>query len=182
MHIQYDSNFFDCYDSKLSYSYPFRLSLLHPSLPRSFLFLFTASPKLCCEISRSSKKHGSLNRKEKIKINIIKRASDGTRSSFETRTKGLKSPVFMRVFGLQHPLQNRVPRVRVLLPLPLKNGLNTGFELFFFFCSSPSHGLIHRILEFQFISFFVSAAFCLYCFRLLHHQKASIGGLFGVKN
>ena len=32
---------------------------------------------------------------------------------------------------LSEPLQNRVPRVRVLLPLPSENGLNTAFKPFF---------------------------------------------------
>ena len=41
--------------------------------------------------------------------------------------------------------------VRVLLLLPLKNGLNTGFKPFFFFCSSPARGHLHRIFELQFV-------------------------------
>ena len=45
---------------------------------------------------------------------------------------------------LSEPLQNRVPRVRVLLPLPSKNGLNTAFKPFFDIFSCAEHGLIFR--------------------------------------
>ena len=65
------------------------------------------------------------------KGNIINKASNGTRSNGETSIKGLKKPIPMRACALQHPLQNRVPRVQVLLPLPSKNGLNMRFKPFF---------------------------------------------------
>ena len=39
-------------------------------------------------------------------------------------------------------LQNRVPRVQVLLPLPSKNGLNTAFKPFFDIFLCTEHGLI----------------------------------------
>ena len=39
-------------------------------------------------------------------------------------------------------LQNRVPRVQVLLPLPSKNGLNTAFKPFFDAVLCLEHGLI----------------------------------------
>ena len=91
-------------------------------------FLVLASQYLTHRNFQIIKKARALNRKEKRKIHIIKRASDGTRPDFETWTKGLKSPVFMRVFWLQHPLQNLhagvsfgTSRVRVLLPLPWMN-------------------------------------------------------------
>ena len=41
-------------------------------------------------------------------------------------------------------LQNRVPRVQVLLPLPSKNGLNTAFKPFFDIFLCTEHGLIFR--------------------------------------
>jgi len=45
------------------------------------------------------------------------------------------------------PLQNRVPRVQVLLPLPSKNGLNTAFKPFFDIFLCTEHGLIFRFLH-----------------------------------
>jgi len=45
---------------------------------------------------------------------------------------------------LSEPLQNRVPRVQVLLPLPSKNGLNTAFKPFFDIFLCTEHGLIFR--------------------------------------
>jgi hypothetical protein len=43
----------------------------------------------------------------------------------------LKMALQSTFWRLQQPLQNRVPRVQVLLPLPSKNGLNTAFKPFF---------------------------------------------------
>ncbi|MGN0992389.1 MAG: hypothetical protein ACI4PE_00390, partial [Bacilli bacterium] len=45
---------------------------------------------------------------------------------------------------LSEPLQNRVPRVQVLLPLPSKNGLNTVFKPFFHTILFTEHGLNFR--------------------------------------
>jgi hypothetical protein len=42
---------------------------------------------------------------------------------------------------LSEPLQNRVPRVQVLLPLPSKNGLNTAFKPFFYINNQAKRGL-----------------------------------------
>ena len=42
------------------------------------------------------------------------------------------------------PLQNRVPRVQVLLPLPRENGLNTAFKPFFDAVLCSEHGLNFR--------------------------------------
>ena len=41
-------------------------------------------------------------------------------------------------------LQNRVPRVQVLLPLPSRNGLNTAFKPFLDIFLCTEHGLIFR--------------------------------------
>ena len=54
-----------------------------------------------------------------------------TRSFPKTAQKGSKKPVFSRLSEHQHPLQNRVPRVRVLLPLPKIP--DTGFRCLGFF-------------------------------------------------
>ena len=59
--------------------------------------------------------------------------------------KGLKKPIPMRVCVLQHPLQNRVPRVQVLLPLPQKNGLNMRFKPFFLMSFSMARGLFEHV-------------------------------------
>ena len=45
---------------------------------------------------------------------------------------------------LSEPLQNRVPRVQVLLPLPTKNGLNNAFKPFFDMFLCTEHGLNFR--------------------------------------
>ena len=45
-------------------------------------------------------------------------------------------------WSFQQSLQNRVPRVQVLLPLPSKNGLNTAFKPFFDMFLCTEHGLI----------------------------------------
>ena len=54
----------------------------------------------------------------------------------------LKKWLIYAVFNFQQSLQNRVPRVRVLLPLPSKNGLNTAFKPFFDIFLYSEHGLI----------------------------------------
>ena len=41
-------------------------------------------------------------------------------------------------------LQNRVPRVQVLLPLPHKNGLNTAFKPFFDIFKVQQYFLIYK--------------------------------------
>ena len=42
-----------------------------------------------------------------------------------------------------HPLQNRVPRVRILLPLPKKPGTSRSFGLFFFLSISQNRLVYH---------------------------------------
>ena len=54
----------------------------------------------------------------------------------------LKKWLIYAVLNFQQSLQNRVPRVRVLLPLPSKNGLNTAFKPFFDIFLCTEHGLI----------------------------------------
>ena len=55
-----------------------------------------------------------------------------------TKIKSVKNGLLMRLLEmaknnkkLKTALQNRVPRVQGLLPLPSKNGLNTAFKPFF---------------------------------------------------
>ena len=56
----------------------------------------------------------------------------------------LKKWLIYAVLNFQQLLQNRVPRVRVLLPLPSKNGLNTAFKPFFHIILFTEHGLNFR--------------------------------------
>ena len=56
----------------------------------------------------------------------------------------LKKWLIYAVLNFQQSLQNRVPRVQVLLPLPSKNGLNTAFKPFFDIFLCTEHGLIFR--------------------------------------
>lgn len=69
------------------------------------------------------------------KFHSINKASNGTRSYGEIAIKGSTKPFISRAFCFQQPLQNRVPRVRVLLPLPSKKPPKTaemrGFRGFF---------------------------------------------------
>ena len=58
------------------------------------------------------------------KFHSINKASNGTRSYEEIAIKGSTEPIISRIFRLQQPLQNRVPRVQVLLPLPKKRNPN----------------------------------------------------------
>ena len=76
------------------------------------------------------------------KFHSINKASNGTRSYGEIAIKGSTEPIISRIFRFQQPLQNRVPRVQVLLPLPSKNGLNTAFKPFFHIILFTEHGLI----------------------------------------
>ena len=59
------------------------------------------------------------------KFHSINKASNGTRSYGEIAIKGSTEPIISRIFRFQQPLQNRVPRVQVLLPLPSKINPNT---------------------------------------------------------
>ena len=54
------------------------------------------------------------------KFHSINKASNGTRSYGEIVIKGSTKPFISRAFCFQQPLQNHVPRVQVLLPLPKK--------------------------------------------------------------
>ena len=56
----------------------------------------------------------------------------------------LKMALQSTFWRLQQSLQNRVPRVQVLLPLPSKNGLNTAFKPFFWYIFITEHGLNFR--------------------------------------
>ena len=59
------------------------------------------------------------------KFHSINKASNGTRSYGEIAIKGSTEPIISRIFRFQQPLQNRVPRVQVLLPLP--SAINPNF-------------------------------------------------------
>ena len=52
------------------------------------------------------------------KFHSINKASNGTRSYGKIVAKCSTKPFISRTFCFQQPLQNRVPRVQVLLPLP----------------------------------------------------------------
>lgn len=65
------------------------------------------------------------------KFHSINKASNGTRSYGEIAIKGSTEPITSRIFRFQQPLQNRVPRVQVLLPLPKRNSHHFG-DCFFF--------------------------------------------------
>ena len=75
---------------------------------------------------------------------------------------------------LSEPLQNRVPRVRVLLPLPSKNGLNTAFKpfLLFYFLSENapylSGGCLFGVYRRQKLCRFMKS----YCPLIVNHQSA----------
>ena len=95
------------------------------------VFFVYSAPKTALRKSQSIKKARLTYIEKGEKIHSINKASNGTRSGFDALTKGSKKPVFMRVCGLLDPLQNRVPRVRVLLPLPKIP--DTGFRCLGFF-------------------------------------------------
>ena len=65
------------------------------------------------------------------KIHSINKASNGTRSYGKIVAKCSTKPIISRVSCLQQQLQNRVPRVQVLLPLPKRNSHRFG-DCFFF--------------------------------------------------
>ena len=60
----------------------------------------------------------------------------------------------------------------VLLPLPLKNGLNTTFKPFFLFISASPCGLIIHDFQHKTGIILLSVSFCLQRFRLLQHQNS----------
>ena len=95
-----------------------------------------------------------------------------------TKIKSAKNGLPMRLFEmakndkkLKIALQNRVPRVRVLLPLPnsvLENGLNKPFSRIFYFCkylsSTLFEGFIYTYLTLCF-SKTPSNAFAIFIFE-----------------
>ncbi|WP_294908421.1 hypothetical protein, partial [uncultured Ruminococcus sp.] len=79
-----------------------------------------------CKFYIASKKHQN---QIDAQVHFDKRLKNGLQSAF---------------WRIQQSLQNRVPRVQVLLPLPSKNGLNTAFKPFFHMFLCTEHGLNFR--------------------------------------
>ena len=100
------------------------------------------------------------------KFHSINKASNGTRSYGEIAIKGSTEPIISRIFRFQQPLQNRVPRVQVLLPLPKKAPnfrcffplftlFYGGFACFSHIDKTTAHGLF-RTPSFHFLTVFCS--------------------------
>ena len=146
-----------------------------------FLFFVYSASKTALRTSQSIKKARLTYIEKGEKIHSINKASIGLWGGIDALTNGSKKPVFMRVCGLFDPLQNRVPRVRVLLPLPSKNGLNTGFRPFFFLSLWSERGLNHPHWCSDLGINLLSGCNDSHLFRLLQHQKSiNRGGVFFV--